>query len=229
MKRRVQASRTRSQSRGAKKQKIARTAKKDAAPLGQKVPVTMRYAQEVAINGALGGIATAKLFVVNGMYDPDFSGVGHQPMGFDQMCALYNRWCVYGCAYEVELTNIDQAEQQNVVVGAHVNLSSSTATDAMVYIENPETKWTIMESLKATKSTCKMTGYIDIGKVYGRSKNAIVTEDDFWGDASTNPTNKVYLHLFSAGLNGVDPDNVIGVIRLTYYALFDQYNLAAQS
>lgn len=226
----MQQKRKRTQSLFTRKYKAKHAPKSNKlAPLGNKVSSQLRYCQEVSISGGSFGNATTIVFCVNGMYDPDITGIGHQPMGFDQLTGLYNRYCVYGCRYELELANTDQTEQRDVVVGTHVNLSSSTSTDAMLYLENPDTDFRILENIKSTKSTTKFNGYIDIGKQYGRSKREITTEDDFWGETNSNPSNKVYLHIFAAGLNSTSPDTVIGVLRLTYYVWFDQYNLASKS
>lgn len=42
------------------------------------------------------GTGSLRLFRGNGMYDPDRSGTGHQPYGFDQISALYKYFNVAG-------------------------------------------------------------------------------------------------------------------------------------
>lgn len=54
----------------------------------------MRYVQRIAI--AAGPAMVAHLFRANSIFDPDLTGIGHQPMGHDQMVALYNHYTVLG-------------------------------------------------------------------------------------------------------------------------------------
>lgn len=46
----------------------------------------------------------------NGMYDPDITFTGHQPMFYDNMAAIYNHWVVIGSKIKVKIvptTNIN--------------------------------------------------------------------------------------------------------------------------
>jgi len=40
-------------------------------------------------------------FILNGLYDPDYTGIGHQPMYFDQYMALYNHYTVIGAKIQI--------------------------------------------------------------------------------------------------------------------------------
>ena len=48
----------------------------------------LKYCQEVSLNPTVGAVASAD-FAANGLYDPYLSGVGHQPMGFDQLMTFF--------------------------------------------------------------------------------------------------------------------------------------------
>lgn len=43
-------------------------------------------------------------FRLNSLFDPNYTSTGHQPMGFDQLAALYNRYRVDKCTVEVFAT-----------------------------------------------------------------------------------------------------------------------------
>lgn len=61
----------------------------------EKINTTLRYVDNVAIDTALAsGQLNKYLFSANGIYDPDISSTGHQPLGFDNWMAIYNHFTV---------------------------------------------------------------------------------------------------------------------------------------
>lgn len=70
----------------------------------RKMVMTHKYVDIISLTGTGGAIATRQ-YVCNGMYDPDYTGVGHQPMYFDQMTALYNHYTVIGSRIKVRTLN----------------------------------------------------------------------------------------------------------------------------
>lgn len=55
----------------------------------------LRYAEQVELTSTLGGL-TEHRFSCNNAYDPNTTGTGHQPMGYDQWSALFNHYTVLG-------------------------------------------------------------------------------------------------------------------------------------
>lgn len=62
--------------------------------------VKFRYAAQISINPGL-ATATEYNFRANDCYDPDVTGGGHQPMGFDQWMAYYDHFVVLGSKIRV--------------------------------------------------------------------------------------------------------------------------------
>lgn len=58
----------------------------------------LRYS-EVTVSSA--SIFNSVTFRLNSLFDPNYTSAGHQPMGFDQLAALYNRYRVDRCTVEV--------------------------------------------------------------------------------------------------------------------------------
>lgn len=55
--------------------------------------------------GTSGVFGTSNVFNLNSQYDPDQTGVGHQPYGRDQLAGLYGRYKVKKCTIDVSFTN----------------------------------------------------------------------------------------------------------------------------
>jgi len=51
-----------------------------------------------------GLMGTDYAFRLNSMYDPNFSGTGHQPQGYDQMASVYGRYTVYKVRLSIRIT-----------------------------------------------------------------------------------------------------------------------------
>lgn len=59
-----------------------------------RLQATLRYAQNVTLTIPAAGTTISQVFRCNGMYDPDFTGTGHQPFYFDQYMAIYDHFNV---------------------------------------------------------------------------------------------------------------------------------------
>lgn len=64
----------------------------------------LHYADEFDITLTSGSLYNY-VFNSNSLYDPDSTGTGHQPLGFDQFSAMYSRYRVLGVQYRVTFGN----------------------------------------------------------------------------------------------------------------------------
>lgn len=95
-----------------KKRKIYRAKRRSRKSTIAKVPAgfpmgrrnTMRYVENITMSSSAGVMAT-HLFSANGIYDPDITGLGHQPYGYDQMAAYFNHYVVIGSKITVNWMN----------------------------------------------------------------------------------------------------------------------------
>lgn len=62
-------------------------------PLPSRMDTSLRYCDIMKLSSASGAIATDQ-YNITSLYDPDYTGIGHQPYGFDQISGLFNAYCV---------------------------------------------------------------------------------------------------------------------------------------
>jgi len=62
-------------------------------PFPAKMTATLRYNDTVAYTTTT-GVPTPYQWRCNSIYDPDYTGTGHQPYGHDQYAAIYNHYMV---------------------------------------------------------------------------------------------------------------------------------------
>ena len=88
------------------------------------VIVRHRYVTTISLDAGLTS-AAAHLFRANSVNDPDYTGVGHQALGYDEMTPLYTHSTVLGskitCNYVSNGTD-------NMMVGCYLNNDTSPVT-----------------------------------------------------------------------------------------------------
>jgi hypothetical protein len=69
------------------------------APIPNKFATKLRYSESVNIDPSLGGVPGVHVFNASSCYDPNTTGIGHQPRGFDQWMAMFDHFTVVGSRY----------------------------------------------------------------------------------------------------------------------------------
>lgn len=180
--------------------------KSPAYPIGKTFKFKTRYVDLSNIINP--GIATpaTHVFSLNGLYDPDITGVGHQPIGFDQLMPLYDHYCVIAARARVSFTNRDIAQQAYVFVQLKDTATTSTDTDNI--LENGMTKYKLLGVEQSGNATGTLTIGLNTSKFFGKK---VLQDDTFQGSISANPSDQVYLHCTAAA---VDPAADIGSLAL---------------
>lgn len=118
----------------------------------------LRYSDKITITSTAGTIGT-HLFRANGIYDPDWSGVGHQPMGRDLYANLFNHYVVVGARISVKALGGQASSPQAGYVGVYLTDDTSTGyTDFTGYIEAKRGSWQALAYQRNSRSVnCKFS------------------------------------------------------------------------
>lgn len=65
----------------------------------------LRYADVKTLSGTSGAVGS-HFWALNALYDPDSTGIGHQPLYYDELAAIYNYYSVQGCILKFKIQNI---------------------------------------------------------------------------------------------------------------------------
>lgn len=77
-----------------------------ADPFPQSFTCVLNYCYFNQLFTGISGVYGAeRVFRLNSVYDPDFTGSGHQPYGFDQISPLYRRYMVNQAKFEILFSN----------------------------------------------------------------------------------------------------------------------------
>lgn len=228
--RRNRRSRYRKRNRTKRNYRRVRKQKKNVVPktivttgigFPKKMLMTHKYSQHV-LQQSTGGLVTFD-FSANGMYDPNISGGGHQPMYFDQMAVLYDHYHVIGSSIKVYFP--PDADIQ-YVCGVYLNDNTSmvpTSWDGVV--EQTQCKRYFVYPT-AVKPTC-ITQKWSAKKVFGGS---ILGNEELQGDAASNPPEQSYYTFFFQPTDKIGSTGSLPIIiEIRYIAIWSELKDVAQS
>lgn len=156
------------------------------------------------------------VFAANGLFDPNVTGVGHQPTGFDQYMALYNEYVVVGSVIKVEYSNSDA--NNLALVGIFLEDLSTGYTDWRRYVENGNGVWTTADKLASGSAVKRLNHRCDVRMF---SKQNIIDEDSFSGTNAANPDDTHFYHCVVAPSDGAaDNGAVILNVEIRYDVIF---------
>lgn len=188
------------------------------------------YSQLYAfVAGAAGVFGTEQNWSLNDMFDPDFTGVGHQPYLRDQVAFLYGKYKVLGV--KIELIASDPTAD-GVVLGVRIN----TPSDAGVLAG--ATPSTMGEKSNVQLKYLNNTGsqVVVWKKYYKMWQIAGVTKLQYDADytnysaaVGSSPTLIPSLHIAIAGIDGASTPTARIMQRFTFYCQWTERQTVAQS
>ena len=135
---------------------------------------TIRYSDEIAISS--GGTYGQYTYRGNSCFDPDETGIGHQPMYYDQYAAVYSKYKVKYSRIRVTAANYNAAASAVVVVIPSSEII--TVTSYPLAMEQPYAKRTEMlpVSTRAGVQTSVKNG-ISTERILGLSPSQFAGEE----------------------------------------------------
>ena len=131
-------------------------------------------------------------FRVNSLFDPDYTGVGAQPLWTDQFNYLYSRYRVHGMKYKLTVSCPDNNRMTQIGLCPAVNATLETTWQTMA--ERSESRIAVVPPLGATPKVLR--GYIPTGRIWGLTKQQMKEDEDFIAAFGANPTKSTILTLY---------------------------------
>lgn len=198
--------------------------------LGNKLSAKLIYVEKnITLSGALAGSLATYIIRANSCFDPDFTGVGHQPMGFDQLMAIYERYCVVGTKFKLVGTN--RSSTQSITFGYQVNDAAAVAAGSSftTAVEQGQSEFITLTVAPTSKATGTLTGYINNPNVMGQSYEEYIGDDTNQAAGSSNPADTTWLTIFGCDLAGGTMATMDLQIQLEMDVLFLGSNQLAAS
>lgn len=148
------------------------------------------YEPNLSLSVPITGIPVSYAFTANGLYDPNITGSGHQPMGFDQMMSLYEQYTVVRSSITVTFR-----PHGSICFGVSLSPDTSAFTSSPGLVENGLSKY-VCASGFATEVGGKfpsLTLHCDVRGYFGqRTSREMLNNTNLFGTAAANPTEQVY-------------------------------------
>jgi len=130
------------------------------------------------------------VFSANGLFDPDISGTGHQPMGFDQMMLSYNHYTVTGAKITLTCKN---ANTSSPTVGIFVAPSTTPITVIDTILEFGMLEFDTLDPMGSYGGNKNLVSACSIRKVQG--VRDVIDVTDLAGNSAANPVEQTYFHV----------------------------------
>lgn len=198
-------------------------------PLPERYKAKFRYSQTVQVmTGTAGVTGTSQRFSLSSMYDPDFTGLGHQPYGFDQFDAFYGKykvdkakvtliWSTVGASSDVAC--ISAIQPSNVASNI-----SNTNLDTLI---EKQICNSIYLSPSGNNRVVEQTFTVDLRKIFG-VKSGQYDDEAYEAAFNASPTNQVYLDVNVASPSGAGSVSTTCSVLIEYMStLFNRKALPA--
>lgn len=205
-----------------------------ARPLRIGIPycqlLKLRYTDQFLLDPPSAGVCSDHVFRINSIYDPDFTGVGHQPRYFDQYfgnedgSGMYKHFVVLGAKVTARMSNSDTARPVNV--GMRISDSSTAIINPSDYMEAANARTKQLGVVSSGSSTKTIVMKWSAKKWFGKPN--VTTERDLQGSNVDNPNEVAYLHVFTEN-PFADNVGVYTVITIDFIVQARSPVLAAES
>jgi hypothetical protein len=158
--------------------------------------VTLAYGGHFALAGGA-NLYAAQVFRMNGMYDPDETGGGHQPRGFDQLVSAsgpYTRFTVTRC----EVTAVFKNGTADIGFVGILAGNYAVATDDVDTIteclERSNIVWKQVMPTGQTGQNAQLSASYDVAQFMGRPN--ILYDTDLAGSSAADPADQAHVMVF---------------------------------
>lgn len=198
------------------------------APLGYKQAVKLRYVETITVDPAT-GVVSDTVFSANGLYDPNVSGTGHQPYGFDQLMAMYNHYTVVGSKATLRAINNQSLLPAYFALLLRDSATSLTGSYTDVLMEQPGNRMKLTAPL-GSQGPSIIRKTFSAKRFFSKNRGAIVEDSNLRGDVANNPLEQAFYHAIVAP--NLTTDN-LGTqsyqMVIDFYAVFTEPKILPQS
>lgn len=150
----------------------------------------LRYSDNFSLT-TTSGIVSSYVFAANGLFDPNVTGTGHQPMGFDQMMLSYEHFVVTKAMIQVTFRNVSSATTPTVAIRVEGALTPITSIQQILEFGLLTTATLEGKAVQGDNQTLRCK--VDLRRFQGL--NNLSDDPEQRGNINANPTELTYFHV----------------------------------
>lgn len=166
--------------------------------------------------------SVTRRFALNGLYDPDLTGVGHQPKAFDEWMAFYEKYEVKSSTIKFNLINRSGVEIQACCMPS---LSSTALTTISEMQEAPYARYVSLSGDDGGSATKFLMNKMNVKKLEGRNTYSV----NFTGSTSANPVALQEWHLLISSADNATNYSWTYQCEIVYSCIFYNRRQLSQS
>lgn len=197
-----------------KKTGMLSTIGRSISPIPQRFITKLKYSTDLSTSST--GLWRLNL---NSLFDPDRSGIGHQPYGYDTLSAIYNRYRVISCGWRITCPSSVSVVQ----LGALPSNEDVTIVSMDYMRENPRAKYFCQNP---GGQALVLSGKSYIPSLVGRTTAQYMADDQYQAQVNASPNSLAVLNLFTATATGGPLAAPLNIMLEYTVEFFDINNLA---
>lgn len=187
--------------------------------LGNSTKLTHKYVEILQLNPGAAGIPATYVFSANGLFDPNITGIGHQPRGFDQIKVLFDHY--YVTKSTIKVTFMSGGSQGGSAI-CGIQLKDDNVAGANMCQE--------MENRNCCYGGLPWTSSVLTKQLTFNSKSFFDIKDrQLYGDQTTNPADQAYFIIFAQPTHGADIGAIDVFVEISYETTWSEPNDVAAS
>lgn len=187
-----------------------------------------RYCQELTLtsDGTTGYSGNENAFRLNSLYDPDLTGTGHQPLGYDQMGGLYKRYLVYKADISVKVLSITN---NNCWLGMRLTAANASYTVGGLKLQSEVAEQPGCQVMDAMVGNVINMRNIYMADIQGCPRSRVFDDAYFSANVGSNPSESPIFSIATGSNDGITGAGVKVLISFVFYTLWNNSQPQAQS
>lgn len=175
--------------------------------------IKLKYRDNYTLTVAAPGVFAQRCWRLNSIYDPDFTGLGHQPLCYDQWQVFYKNYRVYRTDVVLSITN---QEIEGTQLGFVVQPDDSSVTADDSSFEQPHTYTKIVAGSQGQNRTV-IKRSIHHPRIIGQTSVQYRSNENTYAAFGVNPNTNVFGILMASTLDGSSVPNLAVNVQMVFH------------
>lgn len=199
-----------------------------SSPFPRSRSIKLHYSESIVLLETVVGSGAQQIWNLNSLFDPNSTGVGHQPLYYDQLFSItgpYQRYTVHTVLMKITATNVS-ASPALVAVYFQPGVIDLPGKDAVM--EKPLVKWFCLAPAGGAPIVRSVTVRVPIDALFGVSRSKLMNDDQYSGFYNSSPAQIAYGYTMAFSQGGTLA-NVVVNHNFEYYGRAFGVSAASQS